>query len=102
MDQCWNVLFTMPQRGDHNRKYIEAKPKVLPKRSRADHFFHTPVGCGNDADIHRNALRPAHPFDLFMLQHTKQPDLRLRRQFSYFVEENASFISPLEASPLLC
>ena len=55
----------------------------------------------NYPDLYRNDLVSSHPFDFALLKHTQEPNLRLGRQFTDFVQKKGATVCSLEATTLL-
>ena len=99
-DQGRDVVGPLAKRRNHDGKHIEPEPQIFAKPPAADHLFQVLVGGADDAHVHGNNLRAAHPFDFVLLEHAQQPDLGRRRQLPDLVEKDRSRVGPFEASPL--
>ena len=99
--QSRNILFSLAQRRDHERKDIEPVPQVLPKVSVPHHARQITVGGHKNPDIQGNGLAASHPLDFFVLENMEQLDLRLQRKFSDLIQEDRSTLSTFKSPPLL-
>lgn len=99
IDQLCNILLSLPERRNQNRKNVEAEPQVPAKLIFMRHLFQVAVGGGNQPDVHRYHPGAAYPFNFLFLQHAEHADLRLRKKLSHFVQEDRPAVRPFEASP---
>src|SRR6266404_6111319 len=64
-------------------------------------FFQIAIRCCNNSDVEIDELRSADSLDLSVLQETQEFDLKWRRKFSDFIEEQSARIRKLKFPQLL-
>ena len=84
-----DVVAPLAQRRDDERDDVEAEEQVLAEASGADLLGQVLVGGGDDAHVHRHALRPAHRLDALLLEHAQHLGLGLEGHVADLVEEQA-------------
>ena len=62
--------------------------------------FEGATGCGYDPGVDRDCLIASDPAQFALLQHGKQFDLQIWRQFADFVEEDCPTVSLFEKADL--
>jgi hypothetical protein len=48
------------------------------------------VGCGDDSNIGRNGAATSYSFELALLKHAQQRNLRFGRKLAYFIEKDGA------------
>jgi hypothetical protein len=98
--QGHDVVRPLAQRGDFERKNVEAVEQVFAEPSGLDFGGHVPVGGGQNADVERHRLLAADPLHFTLLQHPQQFGLQTQRHFGNFVEQQRAAIGLLEFTRL--
>src|SRR5438270_5147114 len=98
LDQNPDVFATLTQRRNVKRKNAEPIVEILTKAAFTDHFQEIAVGCGDDARLGAQRLRPADALERPLLQYAQKRHLHLRRQLAHFVEKDRSSRSQLETA----
>ena len=84
------------KRRQHDGKHRHAIPKILAELPFGHHGRQVAVGGSHDPDVDVDRPLSADAFQPAVLQDAKQPDLRGRRQFAQFVEQQRAAVGPLE------
>ncbi|MPM90206.1 hypothetical protein SDC9_137323 [bioreactor metagenome] len=74
-DEHDDIFPAFPQRRNTNRQNIEPIVEVFSKGFLRHQLIEVAIGCGNDADIDGDALRPPDTDHFTFLQHPKELDL---------------------------
>src|SRR5262249_45932867 len=99
--ELWNIVYTVPQRRQLDRKHVQPIIKVAPEFPCSHHFREVSMRCGNEPDIGLDCAIRAESFELSLLQCTEQFGLQLHRDIADFIEEERSAISQFQAADLL-
>ena len=98
LHQGRDVAAAVAQGRNGDWKHVEPEPQIFSKSPGLHHLRQVLVGGGNDADVHRDALGPAHALDFPMLDDPQQPHLRFERHVPDLVEQNRPLVGTLEAA----
>ena len=94
---AWGCLVSVREEaGISIKEYVEAVIKVLAKTAGCDRTLQVAIGSGNHPYVRPNRVRSSNTLELPLLQDAEQRDLRLRRKFSDFVQEDCSSLGELE------
>src|SRR6266404_6344740 len=96
-----NVFHAMTERWNGNRKHIEAVIKIHSEQLLSDQPREVLIGCGHHAHIDTMGIRAAQPFELLLLQNTKQLCLQFERNIADFIQEQGAAVRRLETAQLL-
>ncbi len=95
-DQHRNVLDAFGERGQLDRKHVEAVEQVGAEPAFADRAFQALVGRRDQADIDADVVVAADAADLLVLEHAQQPDLHVERHLADLVEEQRAVVGGFE------
>ena len=76
--------------------------KVLTKLALAHQSFQVPVGCDENAHVHRNRFVSADAFHFAFLKHPQKLGLHRQRHIADFVQEDRAVLRLLELSRVSC
>ena len=96
-----NVVTPLPQWRQDDANHVEPIEQVFAKASLRDQRFQVLVRGGDQADVDLDRLVPPHRFELPLLQHPQQLDLRLERDVANLVEEQRPAVGHLEPPHLV-
>src|SRR5262249_19041326 len=97
--ELWNILPSLAQRRQADRKNMQPVIQVLAKILVLDLLKEVAIRRSNDAHVHPHRRVAAHAIEFTLLQNAEQLDLGFRRQFADFVEKDRAAIGQLK-SPL--
>src|SRR5882757_6408546 len=101
MEEPGDVLATLSERGERDRKNVEPVEEIVPKRLPGDHLAEIAVGRRNPAHVDLDRPRTPEPLEFLLLQHAKEFRLHLERELPDLVEKQRSTVGQLEAANLL-
>src|SRR5208337_3742533 len=96
--QQWQVINSLPERRDLNRKHVQPVKEIFAKTAGGYGFLQIPVRRGHNAHIRSacpvvtNALIP------LLLENAQQLVLDIQRNFSHLIQENGSALGGFKAS----
>src|SRR5208283_3278772 len=96
--QQWQVINSLPERRDLNRKHVQPVIEIFPKTAGGYGFLQIPVRRGHNAHIRSacpvvtNALIP------LLLENAQQLVLDLQRNLPHFVQEDGSALGGLKTT----
>ena len=93
-----NILGSIAQGWQRNRKDAEAIIQVRAKMTVLDGGLEIVVGRGDDTHVDSSWLRGSHALELAFLQHPQQLGLHVCRQIADFIEKERSSVCHLEAA----
>src|SRR5208283_812181 len=96
--QQWDVIYSVPERRDLNRKHIQPVKEILAKSAVGHGLLQIPVGGGHNAHIGATRAVVTDPFIAFLLEDAQQFVLNIQRNFSHFIEEDGSAFGRFKAS----
>src|SRR4029453_15529857 len=91
-DQPGDVVRTISQRGNRDRKHVEAVEQILPERFLAHRLLGVAVRRRDDADVHLYWLRAPQALDDPLLNDAEQLDLHFHRKFADLVEKQGGVV----------
>src|SRR5579864_6048015 len=97
-----DVLTTLPQGRNFQRKDVQPVIQVHSERVLTDHRLQVPIGCSDEPDVRPDSPIAADTFELLVLDSAEQLRLELERHFADLVEKERTSMRQLEASDLLC
>src|SRR5262245_62799186 len=97
----WNIVAALPQRRQDDGHDAQAVEEVLPEFSFGDERRQVLVGGGDEPDVDLDALRPANPPDLALLEHPQELRLHARADLTDLVEKARSAVRRLEEPSLV-
>src|SRR5690606_713866 len=97
-NELGNVFGPFAQRWQPDGNDVEPVEKVLAKEPLADQQSEVAVRSGDDANVRADRHPAPHRRVLALLQHTKEPRLRLDRHVTDLVEKEGAAIRLLEAA----
>src|SRR5215472_545506 len=83
-DQQWNIVHSLAQRWNCDRKDVQPIEKILAKDSASQRSGQVTIGCRDQADIYRDRMITPHPLKLSFLQHPQERDLCFHRELADF------------------
>ena len=92
----WNVVATLPQRRQLNRKHVEPVVQVGAEALRCHHLRQVCVCRGDQPDVSAQRVRAAEALELPLLQNSKQFRLHLERRLADLIEEYRAVVRQLE------
>ena len=95
-----NVRSTLVERRQDDRDDVEPVEEILAELPGRHHRLEIAIRGGDDADVHRDRLRPADPLDLLLLQAPEDLSLQRKRQVADLVEEEGGAGGRLEEADL--
>src|SRR5580692_490432 len=101
LHQQRNILRTLPQGRNVDRKHIQAIVEIAAKLLLQYHSFQVTMCCGHNA--HVNFLRPraSQAFEFTLLQGAKELWLQLERDIADFIQEQRALMGYLKPADLL-
>src|SRR5467141_3395922 len=96
--QKGDVIHSLSQCRNLNRKYIEPVVKVFTKAARRDFLLQVTIGRSDDPHIGEPRPVLTHALVTLLLQDAEQFALQFQGDFSDFIEENGSAFGRLETS----
>src|SRR5450830_213959 len=84
-----------------DREHVEAVEKILAEAPLRHRGFEVPVRRGHEADVDRNRMKAAEPFELPLLQDAQELHLGRDGQISHLVQKERPLVGELEAPFLL-
>src|SRR5271157_998279 len=101
LNQRRDVRLSLPQRRNVNGKHPKTIVEIIPEGSGCNELLQIPVRSRDNPYVYLDGMGTTHPFDLFFLKNTQEPDLGLRWQLAHLVEKDRALVGPLKpASPL--
>src|SRR5580700_1428163 len=100
-DQQRNILATIPERRQQNRKNIQAIKQVGPELMVRNHFRQVAVCRRNQTSVALQRARTPEPLELTLLQNTQQLRLQFKRYFADFVQEDSASAREFKAPDAL-
>src|SRR5262244_1295596 len=96
--QFGDVVDSISQRGQMNRKYAEPIIQILPEAARRHFFGQVAIRCGNNPNV--DLVRPlvADALETPFLNGAQELALQLKRNFTNFVEEERAAVRRLKSS----
>jgi hypothetical protein len=93
-----HVLAPVAQRRDAHRDHAQPVEQVLAERARRRLGREVAVGGGDDAHVHLDGLRAAHPLELLLLQHAQELGLQVEPHLADLVEQQRAAVRALEGA----
>src|SRR5271165_3239010 len=87
-----DIFRPLAQRGHAQLKLAQAMKQVLTEAPGLHGGFEILVGGGDDTHVYFDLAMPAQTVERLAIENAQQLDLRLRLQFSDFVEEERSLV----------
>src|SRR3954462_2455475 len=91
--QQGNVIPTGPERGQLDRKDIQAKKQILTEATLGHCLAQVDVARGHQPYVHRNSPRAADTLNLALLDRAQQLTLRYQAQRGYLIEKQGTAVS---------
>lgn len=98
----YNVLFSLPQRGNGKLHNIKAEIEVGTEGSLSDHLFKVPVGSANHADVNMMRLGRTDGGHAGFLDYPQELALQFGVEFADFVKEDSSAVRGTEKTYGVC
>ena len=93
-----HILLSLAKRWDANGEDVQAIEEVLTEPPRGDGLGKVAIRGGDHPNVDVDRLSPTHPFELLLLQHAKQGNLRIRCQLTDLVEEQGALRRPARSA----
>jgi hypothetical protein len=97
-----NVLPSIPQRWQRDRKYVDAIVQVASKFTALHHAFKILVSCGHETYVDPMGAPASEALEFLFLQNTEELRLQCEGDIPYFIQKQSPFVGQLEAANLLC
>ncbi len=91
-----NVIAALAQRGDGERKHVEAVVKIFAEASRRHFLAQATVGRREDPDVERYGSPTAEALNLALLQNAQQLRLQRQRHLRHLIEQQGAALRLLE------
>ena len=99
--QAGNVFAAVTQRGQLDRKHIQAIVQIIAELPFPHHLREITIGCGHQANVHLMRPSAAQALKFLFLQYTQQFGLQGRRNIAHLIQEESALVGQFEASGLL-
>src|SRR6266699_4932855 len=93
-----NILSSFSKRRNLNRKNLEPIKQITTKGSAGYRSIQITIRGGDDTNVDLDGLRSSDPLEFPFLKDPQQCNLRVRRQFAHFVQENRSAVGQFKAA----
>ena len=101
LQQKRKILHPLPEEWHPDGNHVQSIKEILTKRSLRSSLIEHSVRGRDDAHVHLNRLRSAHPFEFALLKHPEQLGLNLQGHITHLIEKQRARIRQLEASGLV-
>ena len=96
--QKWDVIHSLPQRRNLNRKHVQPVIEILAETALGRCFLQIPVGGGHNAHVGAACPVVTDPFIALLLEDAQQLVLNIQRNFPHLIQENGSALGGFKAS----
>src|SRR6266404_6753106 len=87
-----NIRFSFAERGQRNRKNIQAIIQILPEFTVTDHLPQVLIGRRDDTNIDARGTGAAYSLELALLENTEQLGLKLHWHVSDFIQKQCAAV----------
>src|SRR5215469_6409652 len=103
-DKQWNIVHSLAQRRNGDRKDVQSVEKILAKGSGRHGGRQVTIGCGYQAYIYGDRMVTPHPLKFLFLQYPQERDLRFHGKITDLIQEERATVRRLKPShpPLKC
>src|SRR5262249_23514433 len=104
LHEQWNIVHSLAQRRNGDRKDIQSVEKILAKGSARHGGRQVTIGCGYQAYIYGDRMVTPHPLKFLLLQYPQERDLRFHGEITDFIQKERATVSGFKPahSPLQC
>jgi hypothetical protein len=82
-----DVLASLPQRRDGDRKYIKAVEEIRPEAALEDHLFQILICGGDEPNVNSNGPAAAKPLVFLLLQNPQELRLQIQRKLTDLIQK---------------
>src|SRR5580765_2714073 len=93
-----DVLSSFSKRRNLNRKNLEPIKQVTTEGSAGYRSIQITIRGGDNTNVNLDGLRSSDPLEFPFLQDSQKRNLRVRRQFADFVQENCSAVGQFKTA----
>src|SRR6266481_5541307 len=97
-DKHRNVLSSLSKRRNLDRENLQAIKQIITEGSAGCGCIKITIRGGDHTNVDLDGLRSSDPLEFLFLKDSQQGNLRVRRQFAHFVQENRSPVGQLETA----
>src|SRR5688572_27205352 len=97
-DQRQDVVFPFSERRCLDRKHVQTIKQVLTESPRHNGGLQITIRGGDEPNVDADGLRSSNTFEFPFLEYSQERDLRLRQEFTNFVQENRSAIGQFKTA----
>src|SRR6267142_576095 len=93
-----NILSSLSKRRNLNRENLESIKQITTEGSAGYRSIQITIRGGDHTNVDLDGLRSTDPLEFPFLKDSQQCNLRVRRQFAHFVQENRSAVGQFKAA----
>src|SRR5499425_3133042 len=103
-DKQWNIVHSLAQRRNGDRKHVQSEKQVLAEGSGRYRGRQVEIGCCDDPNIDGDRMVTPHPLKFLFLQYPQERDLRFHGEITDFIQKERATVSGFKPahSPLEC
>src|SRR6202007_139416 len=86
-DKQWNVVHSLAQRRNGDRKHVQPEKQVLAESSSRNRGRQVAIGCCDHPNIHGDRMVTSHALKFLFLQYPQERDLRFYGEITDFIQK---------------